>query len=412
MSIETHSPNWSTTTKALVAAFSLVVVGLAVWYFQSLIGPLVIAGIIAYILNPLIVWLDRYTPLSRGAAIGVVYILFLVILFGVLIAAGVTVYQQVDGLIDEVQEIIRAGPARFENLITQPIVIGAWVFDPSQLNFDLSEMLQQLTSAIQPVVSQSALFVGVAASATASWIGWAIIIFVASIYFAIDLPRFGRLISGAVYQPGYRRDVERLLAETGRIWNVYLRGQTILAVIMAVAYTVVLTILGVRYSLVLGILAGVLDFIPYVGPFLIAALSTAVAIFQGDNWLGLSPIWFGLVILVAGFILQQIEGNWLQPRIVSEALGLHPLLVMFGAIMGSILAGILGVMLAAPVIATVKLLGAYAWRKMFDLDPFPDPEPPEAAQSLISAWLAPKPNGAPAEEEEEPEKEPLKAAEN
>ena len=209
---------------------------------------------------------------------------------------------------------------------------------------------------------------------TASWIGWAVLVFVLSIYFAIDWPRFGGLISDAIYQPGYRQDVKRLLSETGRIWNSYLRGQTLLATLMAVIFTVVLWILGVRYAFLLGVLAGVLDFIPFVGAFITVALSTAVAVFQGENWLGLSPLWFGLLVLGIGIVLQQIEGNWLNPRIVGGALGLHPLLVMIGAIMGSILAGLLGVMLAAPVLATVKLLGVYAWHKMFDLDPFPDSE--------------------------------------
>jgi predicted PurR-regulated permease PerM len=224
------------------------------------------------------------------------------------------------------------------------------------------------------MVSQSAQFLGVAATITISWLAWAILLFVLSIYFAIDLPRFGQLISDSVHQPDYRRDVQHLLLDTKRIWNGYLRGQTTLAILMAVIYTIMLNLLGVKYSLPLGILAGVLDFFPYVGPFVIIVLSALVAFFQESNWLGLSPLWFSLVVLTAGFILQQIEGNWLNPRIVGGATGLHPLLVIVGAIMGSALAGLLGVMLAAPILATLKLVGTYVWRKMFDLDPFPERE--------------------------------------
>lgn len=388
MSADTRSPNWSLTTKIFVAAFTLVLFGLATWYFQSVIGPLIIAGMLAYILNPLIVWLDEYTPLSRGVAIGIVYGLFVLLVLGVLTAAGVSIYQQGYGLIWAVQAIIRDGPDLIQSLVTQPIRFGNWTLYPDQLNLDISLVWQQLASAIQPIITQSAQFVGTAATTTASGIGWAIIIFVISIYFAVDLPRFGNLISDAIYQPGYRRDVERLLLEIGRIWDGYLRGQTILAVLTAVTFTILLTVLGVRYALVLGILAGVLTFIPFIGPFIIITLSTMVAIVQGDNWLGLGPIWFGVVVFLAGLIFHQIVGNWLNPYIVGGAINLHPLVVMVGAIMGTILAGILGVILAAPVLATVKLLGTYAWRKMFDLDPFPElqPEPKPEPEPERVPW--------------------------
>lgn len=372
MSIKSHSPNWSNTTKVFVAAFTLVLILLAAWRFQQLINTLIGAGIIAYILNPIIVWLERHTPLKRGAAIAIVYPIFGLAVLSLLIAAGVTLYQQTWGLIEIIQELILTSPDWTRQLIREPIQIGRQTLDLSQLNIDLREFAQQLVAAIQPMVSQSAQFLGVAATITISWLAWAILLFVLSIYFAIDLPRFGQLISDSVHQPDYRRDVQHLLLDTKRIWNGYLRGQTTLAILMAVIYTIMLNLLGVNYSLPLGILAGVLDFFPYIGPFIIIVLSGLVAFFQEGNWLGLSPLWFSLVVVTAGFILQQIEGNWLNPRIVGGATGLHPLLVIVGAIMGSALAGLLGVMLAAPILATLKLVGTYVWRKMFDLDPFPE----------------------------------------
>jgi predicted PurR-regulated permease PerM len=292
MSTDPHSPNWSVTTKVFVAAFAFVIISLAIWRLQTIIGPLVIAGVIA----------------------------------------------------------------------------------PRQFDLDMSQIMQQVIAAVQPLMSQSAVFIGQVASYTASGIGWAIVIFVLSIYFAIDLPRFAGLISHAIYQPGYRRDVERILHEFGHIWNSYLRGQSTLAVLIAVIFSVTLWLLGVRYSLALGILAGVLEFIPYLGPAIIIGLTTLVAVFQSSNWLGLSPVWYGVIVLAAGLTIQQIDGNWLNPRVVGRALGLHPLLIIVGAIIGGTLAGILGVILAAPVLATLKLLSTYTWRKMFDLDPFPEPE--------------------------------------
>lgn len=382
---EPHSPNWTNTTKVFVAAFVLTLVIIAVWRFQGLLNTLVIAGMIAYILNPLIIWLDRYTPLGRGAAIAIIYPIFALIVLGLLTAAGITVYNQAFGLVTVIQQLAYIEPEQAKQLLSEPIQVGAWVIEPGKFNWDLEQVTQQLFNWLQVLIGQGATLVQVAATTAVSWVGWAILIFVLSIYFAIDLPRFSGQISQAVYQPGYRRDVERLLHEAGRIWHAYLRGQTTLAVIVGTTFALVLYFLGVQYALTLGVLAAILDFFPYIGPAIIVTLSTLVAIVQGENWLGLEPVWFGILVLSAGVIIQQIEGNWLNPRIMGGFLGLHPLLVIVGAIMGGTLAGLLGVMLAAPVIATIKLLGTYAWRKMFDLDPFPQPvekSPPEEANTV------------------------------
>ena len=103
-----------------------------------------------------------------------------------------------------------------------------------------------------------------------------------------------------------------------------------------------------------------------------------MALFQASNYLGLTSIQFAIVVLIAMMIIQQIENNILVPRIVGDALDLNPLWVFVGALMGTSLGGILGAILAAPVLATIKLVGTYAWHKMFDEPPFPNPEPDES----------------------------------
>jgi len=383
MDIETPSPNWNTTTKIFVSALTLALINLALWRFSTLIGPLVIAGIIAYVFNPIISWLQQHTFLNRGGAVALVYVIFAAVVLAAVVAAGVTIIQQAFGLVGVVQGLVAAGPNWFDAFISRPVQIGSRTIILSELDVNLEFVAQQLFAAVQPILGQSGQFIGQVASYAVNWITWAIFIFVISIYFAVDLHRFGGLIGDAAQQPGYRRDAERLLHEFGRIWNGYLRGQTLLAVIMAALFYVTMLLLGVRFALVLGILAGVLEFIPFVGPFIVISLSVLVAVLQGDNWLETNPVWFGLIVLAAGLILQQIEGNWLNPRVMGEAIGLHPMLVMIGALMGGILGGVLGIMLAAPVMATVKLLGAYTWRKLFDLDPFPEPEIPPPRPGVV-----------------------------
>jgi predicted PurR-regulated permease PerM len=207
-----------------------------------------------------------------------------------------------------------------------------------------------------------------------------------SIYIAIEIPKLSGYVSDVAQTPGYRKDAERLMRETGRIWSAYLRGQVILGLTIGFIVWIGLLILGVDNSGALGLLSGLLEFIPIIGPVIGAAAAMIVAFFQLDNCQGVLQLFaesgdcglaawqFTLIVLALMFVIQQVENNILVPRIVGEALDLHPLLVIISVFMGGSLAGILGAILAAPVAATLKLVGIYGWRKMFDDYPFQFPE--------------------------------------
>ena len=178
-------------------------------------------------------------------------------------------------------------------------------------------------------------------------------------------------------RPGYREDAEQLMPRLRHVWSAYLRGQIILALIIFLTVWIGLTLLGVQNSLALGLLAGLLEFLPNVGPVISAGVTIIVAFFQPSNYMGLPSWQFALVVLALMIVIQQLENHLLVPRIVGGALDLHPIIVIVGLFMGASLAGILGAILAAPIIASLKLFGNYAWRKLFDLPPFPEEEPPE-----------------------------------
>jgi predicted PurR-regulated permease PerM len=179
--------------------------------------------------------------------------------------------------------------------------------------------------------------------------------------------------------------------EFNRIWNAYLRGQLVLGIIVALITAIALAILGVQNSLALGILTGILQVIPYVGPVVAMALTAVVSFFQPGNYLGLAPFQYALVVTIVSIVLQNIQAALLVPRVVGVALDLSPLLVLLSLLAGGALAGILGMLLAAPVVATIKLVARYVWRKLLDLPPFPDPvarpEPPPPTLSRLRDWL-------------------------
>lgn len=392
-----NSPPWSRATKIGVAIAGILFAILILWRFQTLITPLVIAAVIAYLLNPLIGTLEHHTRFQRPAINAFVHLLLAIVLIGALIALGFAAYNQIVNLIDQIPSIIQAIPEQLEQLrtyLSQPIKVGGFEFTlpvATTEMLDAEQITDAVTGYIRPLFQNITGSIGTFVIAVAQTIGWMIFIFFVSIYLSNDIPRIGTLIGDAATLPGYREDAERLWREFGRVWNAYLRGQAILGVVIGIAVTVCLRILGVENSLALGLLSGLLEFIPVIGPLIGAGVAIIVAFFQPDNYLGLSSIQYALVVTAVMILIQQIENNFLVPRIVGDALDLHPLLVLVGAIMGSSLAGILGAILAAPVIATLKLLGSYAWRKMFDLNPFPEPEEevgdkPSWIESMWEKW--------------------------
>jgi putative heme transporter len=207
-----------------------------------------------------------------------------------------------------------------------------------------------------------------------------------SIYLVKDSPKLWEGISNLAQQPGYRQDAERLIVDFSRIWDAYLRGQVILGLVIGMIVSLVLSLLGVTNALGLGVLSGVLEFLPIIGPLVGSGAAILVALFQSETIWGLQSYQYALLIAVVMGLIQGLENNILVPRIVGDALDLHPLLVMISVIMGASLAGILGAVLAAPVVASIKLLGSYAWRKMLDLPPFPPPAPEQTTAPPITIW--------------------------
>jgi hypothetical protein len=115
----------------------------------------------------------------------------------------------------------------------------------------------------------------------------------------------------------------------------------------------------------------VAEFIPIIGANIVGGTAVLIALFQASNWLGLSPIPYAVVVGVAGGILQQLESNFLIPRVMGDRLKLHPAVLIVGALVGFTLLGLPGLLLSGPIIATARLFGNYGYAKIFDLPPWP-----------------------------------------
>lgn len=393
------SPRWGTLTKFLISLVSVVLVGGLLNRFQEMLGPLVLALVLAYLLSPLIERLTLALKMRWGLAVLLTYLTLLLLFITLLVVAGIALTQQIQDLYTTLVNILPDLPARIQDVLSHPFILGPFtidfsqpiVFGPLRLDFstlDLQPLYEQVLAAVQPALSQTGTFVSTFASGTATVLGWSAFIFIISFYVLHDLKDVVPSIENVVPE-GYAADVRRLAAELGPIWNAFLRGQVSVALSSGIAISVSLSILGVGFAPVLGLVAFLGDFVPFIGPTLSGLIGVLVALFQVSNWWGLSAFNFALIVMVVYIVWQQIQNNVVVPRILGQSLKLHPVVIFVGAIMAANLAGFAGLLLSAPLIATLRLFGQYIYRKMLDLDPWPDPPPASAppAPAALPTWL-------------------------
>jgi predicted PurR-regulated permease PerM len=152
-----------------------------------------------------------------------------------------------------------------------------------------------------------------------------------------------------------------------------MRGQLLIVTITAFLTYLLMQILGVRFPIGLGVLGGIAKFIPIVGPVTAGFIAALVGLFQSSNWFGFVPMAYATLIVVCVVILDQSIDVFLVPRIMGTTLNLHPALILVGLVIGASLAGVIGLLLSAPTIASFLLFGRYVYRKMSDLSPWDPP---------------------------------------
>jgi predicted PurR-regulated permease PerM len=267
---------------------------------------------------------------------------------------------------------------------------GPFTLDLFELEF--APLLRQALEYVQPALRQaSALIAGLAGIALE---GVAKMLFVIAVayFFTLDQARIRRAWEN-ISLPGYQGDMARLRTAMGRIWDSFLRGQLLIVLISGLLTWALMSLLGVRFALGLGVLGGVAKFVPILGPSLAGALAVLVALFQPSNWLGLSPLAHAALVGLSMTVVNQALDYLLVPRVMGSSLNLHPVVVLVGAILGAALAGLLGLLLSAPAVASGILIGRYIYRKMTDQSPWDPPidaahqAPPPAALHVLRRRL-------------------------
>ena len=356
---------WNTSTKRIVVVVLLVLLALVIYRFNAVIPPLMIAFLMAFILDPIVDFITARLHLSRGLATSLVFFVLILGMLGTLAAPATVVpsiARAVRALQIDVIRIITDIGAFFE----RPLEIRGYSLDLSQLYQELSGMLRTFVGS----VAQGTIDVVLEVASGAFWL---VIILIAAYYLVKDADRLIEQLDDLA-PPGYRDDFVRLRKQIIAVWNAFLRGQLVMGLLMVAITTVAAMAVGLPYAFVLGLFAGVAEFVPNLGPILALIPAVLLALFQGSSFLPLSNFWFAVLVTWMYLVIQQVEGNLLLPRVMGSSLNLHPLVVLFGIIVGGSLAGILGMLLAAPVLATLRVVGRYVFYRLYDRDPFAEPE--------------------------------------
>jgi predicted PurR-regulated permease PerM len=226
-----------------------------------------------------------------------------------------------------------------------------------------------MLSYIQPALGSTGQMLGSAAIGAAGFFGMTAFVMLVS-YFILAESGGLRENLLKIEIPGYVDDFKRLGQELGRIWNAFLRGQMIVFTLAFIFYLFVLSILGVRYAIGLALLAGISKFLPYIGPAMVWVALALVSYFQTFKLFGMDPLAYTILVIVVALIFDQFLDGIITPRIMADALSVHPAAVLVSALIFADLIGILGVIIAAPMLATFVLFGRYIMRKMLDQNPW------------------------------------------
>jgi predicted PurR-regulated permease PerM len=314
------------------------------WVARGVLPPFIVAGILAYVLSPLVDELATRTGLRRPLAAMGVFIVVLIVFATLALLAGAR-------LNSELRDLEREGPSIAQSVVEK--LTGGQDLELLGQQMTSRELGRRLDIAVQQELGTPSQAIQ-AVSAGFSLLFGVILVFLSLAYMLVDGPNFFRYVLRFV--PGeHRAHVERLAIQIHHVLGRYLRGQLVLIVLMSTVTFLILEYgFGLPYSLWVGILTGILEIIPVVGPITAGAIAATIGFSQG----GASQ---AAAIAIVYFVLRQVEDQLVMPLVVGRAVHIHPLVTIFAVLVGEKVAGVLGMILAVPIAATLKVILDYAY---------------------------------------------------
>jgi predicted PurR-regulated permease PerM len=351
---------WLPRTKLTVSLLVLALLIYLITRFSVVLPPLILAVIVAHILTPSVNKMEWRLPLPRWLITLLVYLLALASLIFIPSIFLPPLADQVADINLDFQLIL----AQLEDLFAHRYIIAGQVIDGGEIFTQTVSVIQE---SLQPLFGQT---LGFAFDVIESLV-WVVFVFVISFYLVKDNALVVKWMD-QLPPPDLRDDARRLRTEINQIWAAFFRGQLILGLVVAILITILGFSIGLPFALAMGVFAGFMEFIPSVGHAIWLTLASILALFAGSTWMDL-PNWvFALILIGLHIVFQQFDLNYLIPRIIGRQVHLPPLVVILGIVAGAALAGVLGVVLAAPTVASARVLSRYIFANLNDSDPFPE----------------------------------------
>ncbi len=365
---ENHeSPNWSWTTKMVFGLALVAIAGLLLVRFQSFLGPVISSFILAFLIHPIARFMQKRIKLPWRVAVTLIYIVLVLAILGLLTWGGIALVEQIQNLIQFIENNIDQVPELISQLTAQTYRIGPFNFSLSGLNWD--EIANQVVGVVQPMLGQLGSLAGSIATGAVSVVSWLILILLVSYFLLAESQGIQSQLLN-INIPGYTSDLNHINSELKRIWSGFMRGQILVVFLSLLIYMIVLGVMGVQFFFGLALIAAVGQMIPYVGAWATWISFGLVALFQPNIPFGLAPGIYMVIVLGVSMIFNNIIDNILRTKVMAENLKVHPALVLIGALIGVQLFGFIGIIVAAPVMASLQLFLTYVIKKLSDQDPW------------------------------------------
>lgn len=324
----------------------LFVAGLAfVWAAWKMLVVFLFSIFFAYLIQPVVEWVGRRLHLSRGKAIAVVYL-------GVFIGLGLLFFFVGPAIVHEGEKLSNALPALYEKISTGNIALQfgsqhGWSRDTQQ-------RIQSFLAGHREAIVAIASHFGARLARIGSNVWYLVLIPILAVFFLKDGENIGNSLLDFFERRRQREFVDALLGDMHLMLAHYIRAQMTLALIAMGVFLAFMSVTRVPYAFILGVVAGMLEFIPVVGPLVAFVLIMGVSLAAGY------PHWFVLLIFLG--VWRGTQDYVIAPRIMGGRLELHPLAAIFGVLVGAEIAGVVGVYLSIPAMAGMRIF----WRRWRD----------------------------------------------
>ncbi len=366
--------------KQMILVFvALLILGLVIWTARTVLIPYVFGLVLAYVIAPLVrffergfLWLSRRPRLgfvkraARGLSIGLVYLLVIAILVGffsifvpVLIEQGKALWSSRDTIWEYIS---RLG----DDVIEQYRLL------PEQVRVQIDDNLTKFGAQVGRIIQQAVGGTAVVISYTFSLLLAILIIPFWTFYMLLDSHKLGQTFVRSI-PISIRDDVLKVTVLIDAVFASYLRGQLLLGLIIGSISTIFFGIAGIQFALILGVIAGLFELIPNIGPILGAIPAILVALAQNPT--------LALVATIYAVVIQQIENIFITPRVLGRSVQLHPVLVMVVLVIGSELGGLIGLFLAPVTTAVFRDLFRYFYYRLEEV-------PLSPHEALEKVWRA------------------------